>query len=135
LIGDSAGAHLVLSLLLHLRHPHPLVSHVEIQGHFSGAVLVSPWVTMDTSADSMKSNKGKDILSLTALEYWAQNFLGGASLDCWNSPLIAPEDWWSDLLVDDVLVTYGDRELLRDDISALCTKLEVRHIEPSFVSY
>lgn len=90
-----------------------------------GTVLISPWVTMDTSAESIQSNKSKDILSPAALGYWARNFLGGAALDYWNSPLMAPDEWWSNLPVDNVLVTYGDDELLRDDVSALCGKLEV----------
>lgn len=125
LIGDSAGGHLLLSLILHLGHSNPLVSPLEIDGQFSGAVLISPWVAMDTSAESMLANKRKDILSAPALAYWAQNFLGGAAPDSWNTPLMTPTEWWSDLPVDEIVVMYGDDELLRDDTSMLCEKLKV----------
>jgi acetyl esterase/lipase len=125
LLGDSAGAHLLLSLVLHLSHPNPLVAPLKFEGRLSGAVLVSPWVTMDTSAASMQLNKDKDLLSATSLEYWARNFLGGADFDSWNTPTMAPEEWWVDLLVDDILVLYGDDELLRDDTSTFCERLRV----------
>jgi acetyl esterase/lipase len=80
---------------------------------------------MDTSAASMQLNKDKDLLSATSLEYWARNFLGGADFDSWNTPTMAPEEWWGDLLVDDILVLYGDDELLRDDTSTFCGRLRV----------
>jgi acetyl esterase/lipase len=135
LMGDSAGAHLLLGLILHLGHSNPLVSPLEIAGQFSGAVLISPWVTMGTSAESMQSNKHKDILSATALSYWSQNFLGGTAPDSWNTPLLAPAEYWRDLPVAEILVLYGDDELLRDDILLVCEKLEVRHILSSQGAY
>ena len=125
LLGDSAGAHLVLSLVLHLSHPNPLVAPLKVAGRLSGAVLISPWVTMDTSAASMQLNKDKDVLSASSLAYWACNFLGGADYDPWNTPTMAPEEWWGDLLVDDILVLYGDDELLRDDTAVFCERLRV----------
>lgn len=80
---------------------------------------------MNSSAESIQINRGKDILSAAALTYWAQNFLGGAAPDPWNTPLIAPKDWWPRILTDEVVVMYGDDELLRDDITKLCDKLKV----------
>jgi acetyl esterase/lipase len=129
LVGDSAGAHLLLSLVLHLTHPNPRVSPLEIDGRLSGAILVSPWVNMASSSDSMKSNEHRDILSAAALVYWAQNFLGGSAPDPWNSPLTAPTEWWSNLPIDDMLITYGEDELLRDDTSRLCEILQTHHAQ------
>jgi acetyl esterase/lipase len=125
LVGDSAGAHLALSLLLHLSHPNPLATPLKFAGSLSGAVLVSPWVSLDTSVASMQLNRDKDVLTARSLEYWARNFLGGADLDAWNHPTMAPEEWWRDLLVDDILVLYGDDELLRDDTAVFCERLRV----------
>lgn len=126
LMGDSAGAHLLLGLILHLSHPNPLVSGLKINDRISAAVLISPWVSMDTSTESMQANQRRDILSSGALTYWARNFLGGLPFDAWNAPLKAPAEWWSDLPVDKILVVYGDDEALRDDVSILCEKLTVR---------
>lgn len=126
LIGDSAGAHLLLSFILHISYTNPLVSPLRIDGHFSNAILVSPWVSMDTSAPSMKATKEKDSLTIEALAYWARNFMGTAASDYWNAPSTAPTEWWSNLPVDEVLVLYGDNELLRDDTSFFCERLKVR---------
>ena len=125
LIGDSAGAHLLLSLVLHISHSNPLVSPLQVEGHFSNAVLISPWAKMDSSAPSMQANKDKDSLTVEALVYWARNFMGGAAPDYWNAPLTVPAEWWIDLPVDEILVLYGDNELLRDDTSIFCERLKV----------
>ena len=80
---------------------------------------------MDVTAESMLANQNRDILSTAALAYWAKNYLGGANMDPWNAPFTAPDEYWSGLPVDDVLVTYGEDELLRDDIIAFGEKLKV----------
>lgn len=126
LIGDSAGAHLMLSLILHLGHPNPLVSPLKIKGQFAGAVLISPWVTLETSADSMQFKANRDLLCSVALAYWARNTLGDAASDSWSKLLLTPTEQWNDLSVDEVVVIYGDDELLRDDTSLLCERLKVR---------
>ncbi|KFY47367.1 hypothetical protein V495_01978 [Pseudogymnoascus sp. VKM F-4514 (FW-929)] len=76
-----------------------------------------------------------DLLSATSLEYWARNFLGGADFDSWNTPTMAPEEWWVDLLVDDIVVLYGDDELLRDDTSTFCERLRAGHAKTTVVNF
>lgn len=125
LIGDSAGAHLLLSLILHIGHPNPLVPQLDLEGKFAGAVLVSPWAALLSTAESMQSNQEKDILSAGALTYWAQNFMGDAATDPWNTPLMAPDEWWREIPVTEIAVIYGDNEVLRDDTARLCEKLQV----------
>lgn len=136
LIGDSAGAHLALSLLLHLRYPNPRVSPVSMEGALSGAVLVSPWVMdMSSASDSMTANRRKDVLKTSALKYWARNFMGNATPDYWTSLLTVPAKWWADLLVDDILVIYGHDEVLRDDISELCEKITAGHGKATAINF
>ncbi|KAI1869261.1 uncharacterized protein JN550_005891 [Neoarthrinium moseri] len=135
LVGDSAGAHLLLSLLLHLKHPNPQVPQVEMNTPLGGAVLVSPWVQLQSSATSLETNKQEDILSTPSLAYWAKNFLGDAAPDAWNSPLTAPLEWWDDLPVKRILVTYGDKELLRDDAGKLCEILREHHAETTALAF
>lgn len=101
----------------------------------SGAVLISPWVVLESSEHSMEANKKSDILSAASLTYWAQNFLGGAALDAWNNPLQAPMDWWDSLPVKRILVTYGDKELLRDDVEALGKLLQQRHADTTVLNF
>jgi acetyl esterase/lipase len=128
LIGDSAGGHLLLSLLLHLHHSNPLVAPLKIQGRIGRAALISPWVVdMSMDCESMKVNRNRDVLDGESLQYWASNFMGGAAPDYWNSHLTVPEDWWSFLPVDDILVLYGENEVLRDGVTELCRVLQSRH--------
>jgi acetyl esterase/lipase len=124
LLGDSAGAHLLLSLLFHLSHPDPRVSPFTLDQRFSGAVLVSPWINLSTTSASLQSNADKDVLEAAALTYWAKNFLGSEQPSPWNNQLAAAAEWWHSLPVDNILVTYGDNEMLRDDISVLCDALK-----------
>ncbi|KAI3394331.1 hypothetical protein diail_2883 [Diaporthe ilicicola] len=135
LVGDSAGAHLLLSLLLHLKRPNPQVPELQIHGILSGAVLVSPWVDLQSSCPSVESNKQNDLLSASSLEYWAKNFLGGAAADPWNSPFTAPPEWWIDLPVKKILLTYGERELLRDDAVQLSEMLQKCHAGTTVMNF
>lgn len=115
LVGDSAGGHLLLSLALHLTHPNPQVTPLKLEKRLAGAVIVSPWLNLHEPPESMRTCEDKqDILDAKAVAYWAKNFLAGAQSDYWNDPLTAPRDWWRDLPVGDIFVTYGDDELLRD---------------------
>ncbi|KAK2616929.1 hypothetical protein QQS21_000017 [Conoideocrella luteorostrata] len=127
LLGDSAGAHLLLSLALHLKHPNPKVSPLNLDGRLAGAVIASPWLNLYSTSESMRTCKKEDILDADALVYWASNFLAGAPSDCWNDPLTAPTEWWSDLPINDILITYGDDELLSDECKRLASILEAAH--------
>jgi acetyl esterase/lipase len=136
LIGDSAGGHLALSLLLHLAHPNPLVPPLAMEGLLSGAALISPWVVnASPECESMRSNKEKDVLSAPALKYWTTNFMGDSTPDHWNSLLTTPAEWWADLPVADILITYGDNELLRDGISELCDAMTAGHVRTTATNF
>ncbi|ERT01131.1 hypothetical protein HMPREF1624_02371 [Sporothrix schenckii ATCC 58251] len=145
LVGDSAGGHLALSLLLHLAHPDPQVPAVTLPGgaRLAGAALLSPWmITRARSEGLVRANEAKDVLYAAALDAWAQNFLGGpvdeseksenrdkadaAAADKgspWSCPLTMPDQWLADLPVDDLFVTYGEDEVLAGNIARFCTAL------------
>ncbi|KAJ9264416.1 hypothetical protein DTO212C5_7142 [Paecilomyces variotii] len=127
LVGNSAGCHLMLGLLLHISHPSPLAPSLEIPGQLYQAILTSPWVTFDVSARSMETNKDKDIICPSALAYWGQNVLSGAKVDPWNTPLSAPRQWWSDLKVGDILILYGGDEVMHDDAAEFSSILKAAH--------
>ncbi|EED21274.1 conserved hypothetical protein [Talaromyces stipitatus ATCC 10500] len=126
LMGNSAGGNLLLGVLLHLSHRNSNVPPLSLKDgeQFAAAVAISPWCTMDTSAKSTETNASKDVLAVSALAYWGGNFLGGHALDAWNSPLVAPAEWWADLKVDELLILYGEDEIMRDDTEALCKRIK-----------
>lgn len=110
-------------------------------GKLAGAALLSPWIiTAGAGEGLIIANEENDVLRGAALDYWAQNFLGnadvgGAAADHWNCPLTVPDDWWADLPVDHILVTYGGNEILRDNISKFCAVLQARHAETTATEY
>lgn len=124
--GDSAGANLTMALLGHLLHPHPqheLVPKIPLLGgsRFRGVMVLSPWITFSTSADSFKRNATKDLCTTTALDRWSKSFMGDAKEDPYNQPLSAPEGWWASCsgIVQDVFIGGGKDEVMIDDIVAL----------------
>ncbi|KAG5940231.1 hypothetical protein E4U53_007625, partial [Claviceps sorghi] len=125
LLGDSAGAHLLLSLALHLRHPNPRAAALAppLAHRFAGAVMLSPWLSLHAPP----SAQAADVLDGHSLARWADTFLGGAPPDPWNDPLTAPREWWSALPFEDILLLYGQDELLRADGAALAALLEGCH--------
>lgn len=127
LMGNSAGANLLLAVLLHISHPNPDIPPLDMkdQEQFAAAVAISPWCNMDTSAKSMTTNANNDVLAASALDYWGRNFLGGRPLDPWNSPLQAPAEWWTDLKVGEILMIYGEHEIMKDDTEILCKRIQV----------
>ena len=131
--GDSAGGNLSLAVLSHISHPHPEASPVHNKDRFKGVVLVSPWVTFDQTASSMKSNAGKDLLDLVTLRKWSDNFMDGTDLDFYNTPLTAGEDWWEGIAASEIAVIAGGDEIFVDDIRCFVEKLKVQRI--SLFSY
>ncbi|TGZ76957.1 alpha/beta-hydrolase, partial [Ascodesmis nigricans] len=127
LSGDSAGGHLALSILSHLLHPHPAVEVLELpaKGRFPAAVLISPWVSFETTASSFATNAEHDYISDTFIGMWAwtaipweirqKEVMAGRYH---NEPAKAPGEWWRglDRVVGRVEVLVGGKEVFRDDI-------------------
>lgn len=134
LLGDSAGAHVLIGLLLHLKHPNPQVPPVEVEGVFAGAAFVSPWLKVHAPAKSIKSSGMDDVVEPQALAFWASLYLGGAPSDPWNDPLTAPRDWWTHLPVNDVFIAYGKDELLRGGCAEFAEIMQAVHPSTSVCS-
>ena len=109
--GDSAGALLILSLLLHLSGnqangvPKPAL-----------ALLISPWVTL---VSTKHRNTSSDYLEVQHLHQYGLQFAGGRGED---SPLASPGSctdmsWWKrSRPFAGIFVTYGEDEVLAEDI-------------------
>jgi acetyl esterase/lipase len=141
--GDSAGANLALSLLSHISHPHPStivpIPPVHLSAPLLGAVLISPWISFDVSADSFKRNAWKDCIGVIAGKQWSSAFLGcpwphEEASDEYNQALTADSSWWRDLKVEQILVTAGEEEVLVDGIREFVEKLS-KFSSFSFLSF
>lgn len=123
--GDSAGGNLALALLSHVSHKNPHVPLITLEQPLGGLVLISPWVTLDQTAQSFVTNQHKDMLTAKALEIWANAFTGGSFLDSnpYIEPVKAPEKWWKSICASKILITAGEDELFVDDIKAFAKAL------------
>ncbi len=123
LAGDSAGGNLTLAVLSHISQPHPQVPKLEFEGNFRAAILISPWLKFDFSADSFIRNQNKDVCAV--VDKWSEAFLGEAKTDPYNQPFTAPADWWRGLRVEEVLIVAGSDEIYIDDIKTFAESFEV----------
>lgn len=119
LVGDSAGANLILALLSHMLHPHPDASipPLDTAEPLKGALLVSPWTNFTPTAPSYSRNRLKDMVNQTVLTRWGCYYMGDAPTDEYNRPGTAGGKWWQGIetKVQDVAVTAGEDEVMFDD--------------------
>jgi len=111
--GDSAGGGLAVATLVNLKNlglAQP-----------SGAILMSPWVDLSVSGESIAVNEVADaILSRAALERFAELYLG--DLDR-KAPLASP--LFADLSgLPPVMVHVGSTEVLLSDAERLVEKIK-----------
>lgn len=113
-VGDSAGGALALSMMLRARdegRPRP-----------GAAMLLSPWVDLEVSGETVVSNFGKDVLfRKEAIERLVDMFLGprGNRRDPYASPLYA------DLTnLPPLYIQVGGDELLLDDSRRLAGRAQ-----------
>jgi acetyl esterase/lipase len=131
IVGDSAGANLAIALLSHSSHPHPdqSVPRLTLSSDLCGLVVLAPWVSFNTTIDSFTRNKYKDYIALPGGHRWSAAFMGtpwphSSNADPYNQAVMAPESWWEDVKVQEILVVAGDEEVLIDDIKVWANVLK-----------
>lgn len=125
LISDSAGGSLCIAILSHLMRPSSNLPGLTTQNPLRAMVLMSPWVSFDTSWGSMKSNYGKDIESREILTKWSQDYLGHKVSNNFSEAILAPWEWWKYAPVERTLVVAGADEVPIDHISIWVDKFKV----------
>ena len=146
--GDSAGGHLILSLLSHILHPDespcadsPVTPPAE---PFAGTFLMSPWVTPATSSPSYTRLAKRDHLTVgrvnqftNLLVAWDQPpSLGEMEMNPFLAPLNALPGWWEDLgsVVKKLQIAVGTWEIFFDDNIVMAHHL-LREAEDTDVSF
>ena len=126
--GDSAGATLILSLLLGLAEKTDNAS-----AHKPGlATLISPWCTIFTP---LHRNTSSDFLNSNTLHQYGRQYAGSSQY--LDHPLVSPGDcvdllWWTRASpAGGFCITYGSEELLGPDIKALTARLRNAEIAVS----
>jgi len=118
--GDSAGATLILSLLLHL------AQESDAQKRRPGyATLISPWVTL---ASDDNRDTPSDYLSKKSLELYGSQY--AATEENLSDPLVSPGccvslDWLARAAPrNGMYITFGSEEVLAPETRTLISRLE-----------
>lgn len=123
--GDSAGGNLTMQLLMHIKHPHPEVAPVNIEGPLAAAFLVSAYLThRTTELASFQKYLNVDLSPGKSRVLYIQSQVGATSNPIpemeskywWGSPLNATASKWKglDRVVRHAYITYGEYEVLAD---------------------
>ncbi|CEL05105.1 hypothetical protein ASPCAL06225 [Aspergillus calidoustus] len=126
LAGDSAGGHLVASLLTHIVNPSPYAAPIDLcGGQFRAVALVSPWLVMPTDGhDTARFPQApNDWLSRETLALFTEMFKPTLG-EVWSNPCEAAgaSDVWKKLFPGNggravsrrVILAVGTSELLFD---------------------
>lgn len=136
LAGDSAGAHLSLSLSRHVKYPWG-DGVPQVASKPQGLITISPWVNIypnqgnGTKNGTYATYEGTDILSADILSAMG-NISVPDEVTRTSSQMNFWKDFidWSEVLPDygNIFVSYGDQEVLKGDIE---TWLNIAKVEDS----
>ncbi|KAK3401019.1 Alpha/Beta hydrolase protein [Sordaria brevicollis] len=123
--GDSAGATLILSMLLHLSCNDPEAKRYGIGLPMPGlAVLISPWTTL---ISPRHTNTTSDYLDAEQLGRYGKQFSGNEI--SWDNPLVSPgcchdAEWWRRASPEKgIFIAYGEEEVFAPEIHDLVERL------------
>ncbi|OAA55190.1 Alpha/beta hydrolase fold-3 [Cordyceps fumosorosea ARSEF 2679] len=96
LAGDSAGGHLLASLLAHVARPSPYAPPLTELGTEKGrqlraVALFSPWMGMTTTDASFTANHETDYLSAQQMDVFIRLFEPPSPAEVWASPIEADD--------------------------------------------
>ncbi|KFY79740.1 hypothetical protein V499_01309 [Pseudogymnoascus sp. VKM F-103] len=127
--GDSAGGHLVLSLLAHIQRPNPSVKTLSgfgISGrNILGAYVISPWVSMKYNSKSFKTNASRDFIRAKAMVAYTEMWNPNCSEVC-GELLTGGVEFWRNVPVDNLLITAGGWECFLVDILVMASHLQAK---------
>ncbi|KAH8703697.1 Alpha/Beta hydrolase protein [Talaromyces proteolyticus] len=144
--GDSAGANVAISVLLHIsHHPHASLidedndinsgTHnlVETDSYLGGIVCLSPWIDFNFDRPSEEENRKRDCISKKSELAWATSYTDNNPFDPWSEPTLAPVEWWRGLRAREFLVLAGSDEILLNGIEEFVDK--VQSVFPNLVFF
>ena len=118
-IGESAGGNLALSTLLN--------AHREQMPLPAACVLMSPWIDLTSSGDSLTANDGRDpTLTLDYVDHGARLYAGDQPLD---DPAISPLFAKLPACFPPTRVTSGTRDLLLSQAVAATRRLKAAGVD------
>jgi acetyl esterase/lipase len=127
--GDSAGGHLVLSLLAHIKKPNPHAKPLPglraAGQRLRGAYLISPWVAMKYDSSSFQTNASRDYIRAKSMATYTTMWKPDTT-QVWAEPVTGGSQFWRNIPVDDLLITAGSWECFLDDIQEMASQLDAK---------
>lgn len=126
--GDSAGAMLILSMLLHLATEHTGAEHIGKNDTLhkpAFAVLISPWTTL---VSPLHKNNTSDYLDVDALHRYGLQYADNKISP--HDPMVSPGSckdiaWWQRASPSQgVFITYGEEEVFQPEIEQFAQLLQ-----------
>ncbi|KAJ3763685.1 Alpha/Beta hydrolase protein [Lentinula raphanica] len=135
LIGDSAGANLIIQLILHTLRPVPdvplsplgAIEGIDVpRRRLRGIALISPWISLGSPVPSYARNTKYDFLTAEPLTRWGSYYMEEvkASHIPWVKPSSSTLFKGIGMMVQRLLITAGGRECLLDDATTLYAMIE-----------
>lgn len=121
----------MLGIISHISHPHPQIPPLHLSAPFKGILLLTPWVSFESSASSSGERcKNRDIVNHEIASKWSSAFLGEQERDEYNEPLTAKAAWWEGLKAkaEEILLVASEDECLTDDVAKMGEILKVSDI-------
>ncbi len=121
--GESAGGGLAAATLLRLKREGSALP--------AAGVLLSPWLDLSGSGDSMATNAGSDvILDPATLDHWAAAYAG----EQLTAPLVSP--LFADLVgLPPLLIQVAGKEVLLDDARRFAAKARAAGVDVELTEF
>lgn len=135
--GDSAGGNLALSILAHIRSPHPDIEALQTDDgrpfKLLGAFILSPRIDNDGVTPSFEYNRGKDYLRPTVMQQIVDNW--APTNDVWAEPGKGDEHFWSEVGSQNVLLVAGEYEIFLDDVKRMAKLLKAEEHDDAPIQF
>lgn len=105
-------------------HPPTEMQPLKLEGNLAGLLLISPWVSFETKANSYEENKLRDIFTLPVVDQLIPPYVHPGERNNWSEPSLADASWWIGMPVRKILNVYGSYEMFKDDIAVFGRTLE-----------
>lgn len=122
--GDSAGGNLAVAVLLHIVHPHPQITKLDLYEPLAGVCVFAPW-SMLNAGRGQKADCSGDVVTPDVAEPWSRAYLGTAPGDYYTDVATAPVEWFKTLPVRQILVLGGQNEIMLPLIEDFVEKVRV----------